>query len=230
MKKITLILVCSVISQTLFSQENQLSKASSPNEMNTILRNDGKPPKISMGYFIEISAGQTQFGSHGVFLPGFSLGIILDHHWTIGLTSNFIDNPKGLKFNNIYYDSVSHSLRGADLKGGYGGILLEYTLLPKSRIHVAFPLMIGDGYLFYTQLPEYSISAQTYHYRHHAYISIDNCLVIEPGARLEFNIVSFIRLGLTLCYRYTPDLKLLNTSGDLINQFTCKISLRFGQF
>lgn len=229
MKKIIIILICWVFSQSVFSQDTLQPKASFDTyKMNTIFGNEFQ--KIPMGYFIEINGEYTQFGLNGVFLPGICLGVIFNHQWTIGLTGSFIDNPKELKFKNIYYDSVSHSTRGANLKGGFGGLLLEYTTSPKSRIHVAFPLMIGDGYLFYTQLPEYSISAQSYHYRHHAYVSIDNCFVIEPGARLEFNIISFIRLGLSISYRYTPDLKLLNTSCDLINQFTGKISLCFGQF
>jgi hypothetical protein len=231
MKTITLLLLSCVICQTAFSQDNQLPKSSSSSEINTILGNNNKSTKIPIGYFIEINAGGTKFGyHHGVLLPGFSLGIMLNHQWTIGLTVNYIDNPGGLKYDNIYYDSVNHNFRGVNLKGGYGGVLLEYTLFPKSRIHVAFPLMIGDGYFFYTQLPEYSSPGRNHRYNYHSYVSIDNCFVVEPGVRLEFNIVSFIRIGITLSYRYTPDLKLLNTSGDLINQFTGKISLRFGQF
>jgi hypothetical protein len=230
MKKIIFILICWVVFQSVSAQENQQSKANTQDELKTILGTNSGTQKIPIGYFIEIGGGYTQFGSNGVFLPGLSLGIILNHKWTIGLTGNFIDNARGLRFNNIYYDSTTRSMLGANLNGGFGGVLLEYTLFPKSKIHIAFPLMLGDGYLYYTKLPEYSGSAHPYRSRHHAYISKDNCFVIEPGVRLEFNLLKFLRLGLTLSYRYTPDFKLLNTSGDLVNQFTGKISLRFGQF
>jgi hypothetical protein len=230
MNKIILILICGVISQISFSQENKPSKASFNSEMNTILGNKGELHVVPLGYFIEINGGYSQFGHQSVFLPGISLGIILNHQWTIGLTGNFIDNPNGLNIHDVYYDSVAHNMHGAILNGGYGGVLLEYTLFPKSRIHVAFPLMIGDGYMYYSRMPYYNGQSHSNHYWHHNNLSNDNFFVIEPGVRMEFNIIKFLRLGLSLCYRYTPDLELLNTSGAMINQFTAKISLRFGQF
>jgi hypothetical protein len=39
-----------------------------------------------------------------------------------------------------------------------------------------------------------------------------------------------LRIGLGISYRYAPDLDLKNTSSNLINQFTGKLSLRFGKF
>jgi hypothetical protein len=230
MKKIILILICEAISLTLFSQGDQLSKSTFNSDMNTILGNKGESHVISLGYFIEINGGYSQFGNQNVLLPGISLGILLNHQWTIGLAGNFIDNPNGLHIPNVYYDSINHNMHEAVLNGGYGGFLLEYTLFPKSRIHIAFPLMIGDGYMYYSRIPYYNGQTHSNHYWHHNYLSSDNFFVIEPGVRMEFNMIKFLRLGLSICYRYTPDLKLLNTSGELINQFTGKISLRFGQF
>jgi len=230
MKRILIVLVCWVFFQSVFAQDTPSKPATGENDMNILFGNKGNAPKIPIGYFLDIDGGFTKFSRYGVFLPGMSLGIILNHHWTIGLTGNIIDNTKGLVVHNIYYDSISKNMRGADLNGGFGGILLEYSLFPKSRIHFTFPIMIGDGYLFYTQLPEYYGSAQPYHYKHHAYISINNCFVIEPGVRLDFNFVRIFRLGLAITYRYSPDLALLNTSTHFIDQFTGKIILRFGQF
>lgn len=181
MKKVISVLIFWAVCQTGFSQDNQPPSANSQSEIKTILGNNGKSPKIPLGYFIEVNGGYTQFGQNSVFLPGASLGIILDHQWTIGLTGSFIDNAEGLKFNNIYYDSASKSILAANLNGGFGGVLLEYTLFPNSKIHVAFPLMLGGGYLYYTRLPENSGSAHPYRSRHHAYVSKDSFFVIEPG-------------------------------------------------
>jgi hypothetical protein len=58
----------------------------------------------------------------------------------------------------------------------------------------------------------------------------DGFFVVEPGVRIECNVVKSLRIGLGISYRYTPYLKLLNTSPGLINQFTAKLSLRFGKF
>ncbi|MGA3014775.1 MAG: hypothetical protein ABSD71_12175 [Bacteroidales bacterium] len=230
MKRIMLILICCLGFLAGFSQNISSPKENSQQQINTLFGNEDETLKVPMGYFIEINGAYTKFENKGMILPGIDLGIILNHQWTIGLSGSFIANPEGSTFANIYYDTVSHTVREANLNGGFAGLLLEYTLFPKSKVHIAFPLKAEYGYLYYTELPQYSGSAHPYRTRHHAYISKDNLFVIEPGVRLELNVVKIIRLGFILSYRYSPDLKLINTSANLINQFTGKISLRFGLF
>lgn len=232
MKKIMIVLICWVCGLAVFAQDVQPTKSSAEtNEIKTLFGNGKGAKKIPLGYFFELNGGYSQFGHKNVFLPGMSLGVILDHHWTVGLSGSFIGVMDGLRFNNIYYDSVSNSMKGANLKGGYGGLLLEYTLFPNSRLHLAFPLLIGGGYMFYSQQSNHDSIQDNYnHGFHHNYISSDNFFVVEPGVRLECNIIRKLRLGLGVSYRYSPDLKLKNTPSDLINQFTAKLSLRFGKF
>jgi hypothetical protein len=164
-----------------------------------------------------------------------SMGLILNHNWTIGITGSFIGNMNGLHFHNIYYDSASMSMHGASLYGGYGGLLLKYTMFPRSRVHVAFPLMIGSGYMYYSnQTNHHHDSAYSYNsfhdWHHNSSISHNQFFVIEPGIRVECNVVRSLRIGLGISYRYVPDLDLKNTSSDLLNQFTAKLTLRFGKF
>jgi len=93
--------------------------------------------------------------------------------------------------------------------------------------------MIAGGSMYYTRTIHHHDSAFSYNSNrewHHSYISRDRFFVIEPGVRVECNVVKSLRIGLGISYRYTPDLKLKNTSSDLINQFTAKLSLRFGKF
>jgi hypothetical protein len=61
-------------------------------------------------------------------------------------------------------------------------------------------------------------------------ISSDHFFVVEPGVRVECNVVKSLRIGLGISYRYTPDFDLKHTSHELLNQFTAKLSLRFGKF
>ena len=61
-------------------------------------------------------------------------------------------------------------------------------------------------------------------------MSGDHFFVIEPGVKVECNVIKALRIGIGISYRYTPDLDLKYTSSDLINQFTAKLSLRFGKF
>jgi hypothetical protein len=234
MKKITVMMICWAFSLAVVAQDtvsSHLSKSSS--EFHTLFGNGKGGCKIPLGYFFELNAGYTQFGNQDVFLPGMSMGLILDHHWTIGATGSFIGNLYGLHFNDIYYDSTITGLHGAYLHGGYGGLLLEYTLMPASRVHVVFPLMIGGGYMYYSNQTTHYDSAYSHHTNHgwhnHS-ISSDYFFAIEPGVRVEFNVIKPLRIGLGVSYRYVPDLDLMNTSSGLLNQFTAKLTVRFGKF
>jgi hypothetical protein len=233
MKKLLFIAICWACSLAVFAQDAQQPSASSGSpELKTIFGNGKGTCKIPMGYFIELNGGYTQFDNKSVFLPGISVGMILDHHWTVGATGSFIGNWGGVRYNDIYYDSAAQQMHGADLKGGYGGLLLEYTLFPNSRVHVAFPLMIGGGYMFYSNDQHHHDSAfyDPHNGRHGDHISSDNFFVIEPGVKVEFNIIKYMRVGLGVTYRYSPDVDLKNTPENIINQFTGRLSLRFGKF
>lgn len=234
MKKITFLLICWVITLSVFAQDTlkTTNPDSHSSKIHTLFGNGNGSCKISHGFFIEMNGGYSMFGSKSVFLPGISMGMILDHHWTIGATGSFLGNRDGLHESNIYYDSSTSKMHGAYLNGGYGGLLLEYTLLPNSKVHVSFPLLIGGGSMDYTPSIHHDSTFSNFSHKefHHNYISRDRFFVVEPGVRLEFNLVRAMRLGIGISYRYSPDFKLQNTSSDLLNQFTAKISLRFGKF
>jgi len=171
------------------------------------------------------------FGSHNVFLPGICGGVILDHHWTIGFSGSLLGNPHGLHYDSIYYDTVGKPKKGAYLHGGYGGLLLEYTLLPNSVVHVSFPLMIGMGYMVLMSENHYEHNSTNWDEDDHNYKVADTyCFVIEPGIRAEFNLVRMFRMGITLSYRYSPNFNMEGISKYELNQFNAKLSFRMGKF
>jgi hypothetical protein len=234
MKKITIMLICWASTLAVFAQSPPEPLTSdSTHEMHTLFHKGHGGCKVPMGMFMELNGGYTMFGSKSVFLPGMSMGMILNHHWTIGITGSFIGDHNGVHFSNIYYDSATSSMHGAHLNGGYGGLLLEYTLFPEKRFHFAFPLMIGLGEMYYSNTMHHhdsTMNFNSHHEFHHSYISKDRFFVVEPGVRVECNVVKSLRIGLGISYRYSPDFKLKSTSADLINQFTAKLTLRFGKF
>jgi hypothetical protein len=61
-------------------------------------------------------------------------------------------------------------------------------------------------------------------------INNDAFFVIEPSVRAEINILRFMRLNAGVSYRYTDNLQLVNTSTDMINNFTAMVGLKFGKF
>ncbi|HTX88704.1 MAG TPA: hypothetical protein VMC08_06935 [Bacteroidales bacterium] len=235
MKKILGLMAGILLTFPVFAQQPDTLKhgAGKGYEMNTVFGNHKEHRHVPLGYFVELNAGYTRFDSKDVFLPGIQAGIILDHHWTLGAAGSFVGNSGNLYFKDIYYNENDAQWHGAHLSGGYGGFLFEYTLLPRSVVHISFPLLIGGGYMYFQDHPPHPDSLFNPHEYpdHHSHvISGDHFFVIEPGVKVEFNIVKHLRLGLGISYRYTPDLDLSGVSADLINQFTGRLTLRFGKF
>ncbi|MEI6681070.1 MAG: hypothetical protein WCO44_00505 [Bacteroidota bacterium] len=231
MKKWIIFLICWQFYLTAFAQATQVAgSAASAKEMNTVFDKEGGAHAVVLGYFIELNGGYSRFGHENVFLPGISMGLIFNHHWTAGLTGSFIGNPKGLHFHHLYHDSASATWHGANLYGGYGGLLLEYTLFPKSRLHLSFPLILGGGYLYFDQQQHHNGATHTYHDWRQTYLSRDHFFLVEPGVKAECNIIRTLRIGITVSYRYSPDLDLNFAPAGFINQFTARLGLRFGKF
>jgi len=197
-------------------------------EIKTLFRK-GKPhQKPVIGYFIGPEFGYTQFkGNKNVFLLGASMGVTINHWCSIGLAGYGIANSGSIKYDTLVYDDIDRKWQSANLYGGYGGLLLEFLVLPKSPVHVAFPILIGGGGLTYMYRPEY---VNKYDWGGYQTVDWDAFFVIQPGVKVEFNIVKFFRIGVGASYRYTPDLDLVNTSANLINQFNANLSLKFGKF
>ncbi|MCX6287534.1 MAG: hypothetical protein NTY96_10505 [Bacteroidetes bacterium] len=234
MKKTIISLFCLMLFVSVHAQDDltQQKGKNESSDFKTVFGKHKPGSKIPLGYFLEFNAAYTMFGSRSVFLPGISAGVILNHHWTIGLSGNMLGNPHGLHYDSIYYDTVGQPMKGATLHGGYGGLLLEYTLLPKSAVHVSFPLLIGMGYMFFRNPDKYT------HNKNHNWnsdgqnhkIADTYCFVIEPGVRAEFNLVKILRMGITLSYRYSPNFDLVGISKTELNQFNAKLSFRLGKF
>jgi hypothetical protein len=223
MKKLIALLLLSGIGLVAFAQTTETTeKAGKSDEMNSLFRKDGK---VKLGWFVGIDPGYTQFDKKDAWLGGLSAGVILDHNLTIGLTGRAWG-----KSDQLYFSNVTDTA-GAYLEGGYGGLLIEYTLFPKAVVHVTFPVMIGAGGVNYTSGKEY------YHYDgdgdwdydHFTYDS-QAFFVIEPGVRAEMNVFKIMRLNAGVSYRYAPNFRLMNTDKDLLNGLTGTIGLKFGKF
>jgi hypothetical protein len=219
MKKLSLAVIFAMLTVTIFAQDNA-GTTKQNDEMKTLF---GKGNKVKIGWFVGPNGGYTSFGSNDIALAGLTVGMIINHNFTIGLTGFGAANSDYLKFRN-YIDSTD-----ARLEAGYGGLLLEYTLFPRSTVHVTFPVMIGGGNLSYYPVGEDN-NWSNGNKDHRKAIDQDAFFVVEPGVRAEVNILKFMRFGVGVSYRYTPDLDMLKTSSDFINNFTANASLKFGKF
>ena len=233
MTKIVIVLVCWACTLQVLAQDKQSKQTSTDSsEFHTIFHKSNGTHKIPMGYFIEMNGGYSHFGHESVFLPGISLGVILNHHWTLGVTGSLIGSPQRSFHHLSETDSTEVNKHGSSSKvGGYGGLLFEYTLFPQSRVHVSFPLIIGGGYLVQSQSTHYADSTySTNDWGHHSFSHGDSFFVIEPGVKLELNIIKNLRVGLGVSYHYSPNMDHRNTSPEVIDQFTVKLGIRLGKF
>jgi len=218
MKRLTLLFAMLLMAVLVNAQDETKT---TDDEINTIF---GKSGQTKIGWFVGIGSGYTQFDKRNVWLGGVSTGMIINHQFTIGLAGGGWTNRNG-----VYFADVTDTA-GAYLEGGYGGLLLEYTLFPKSPVHVSFPILIGGGGASYITDQEYMEWDEDDWETCHATLDEDSFFVFEPGVRAEVNILKFMRLYAGVSYRVVGGLQMINTSSNMMNNFTGTFGLKFGKF
>ena len=217
MKRFIFTILFLIAGLAIYAQDGQKSAASTDG-MKTLFGN-GKPVKL--GWFAAFDPGYTTVNGHGAFLGGFSGGMIIDHNFSVGLVARGWHN--GYQYEN-FSDTSS-----AMLVGGYGGLLLEYTLFPKSLVHVTFPVIIGGGGAAYVESQDMYYGG--YHNNHDMKVyDNDSYFVFEPGVRAEVNVLKFMRVNAGISYRLISGLHLKNTPSDKLSSFNFTMGLKFGKF
>lgn len=203
----------------------------SKDDFKTILGSGG-----SHGGYIsfDLQTGQTKDNQNLLELGG-RLGWIMNHGFTFGLAGyGFTGN---VKQEVTYINPVSSVPTGItstyNIGGGYGGLFVEPIILPKTPVHVSFPIFFGVGGIGYYVPQDYN------DYDYNNYGSIENSVVtvFKPGVDLEFNITRFFRLAISANYRLVSNLELTKNEiegtqldGDYLNGFSYGFSLKFGWF
>lgn len=188
------------------------------------------------GYIsFDLQTGLTKDSQQLLELGG-RLGWIMNHGFTFGIAGyGFTGN---VKKEVTYIDPISSVPNGNtavyNIGGGYGGLFVEPIILPKTPVHVSFPIFFGVGGIGY-YIP-FDINDNNYDYQ---FGSIENSLVtvFKPGVDLEFNITRFFRLGISANYRLVNNLELTldEVAGTMLNPaylngFNYGFSLKFGWF
>lgn len=218
MKQFAILLGVFLIGASVHAQE---SPQKTSEQYSTIF---GKTETTQFGWYIGVESGFTTFDKKNVWLCGMSGGMIINHNFTLGLTGRAYANREQLYFEDITDTS------GAYLAAAYGAVLLEYTLFPNSPVHLTFPVLIGGGGATYVSEKEYKVWDDDEWETEHEFLDDDAFFVIEPGVRVEVNLLKFMRLNAGVSYHYTSGLDMINTPGDLMNNFTASVGLKFGKF
>jgi hypothetical protein len=167
---------------------------------------------IGVGYAIIDDNSAVSFDARG--------GIIMGHWFAMGIGGSGFVTP--------YEYNTAHST-DLSLAGGYGGFFGEIILMPKSPVHLSFPVLIGlGGAAISTRYNPNSNTDVT------SYIEETSIFtVIEPSVELEFNFTKFFRLSGFFSYRYTTDLEFDNTyevSPDALVNYSAGVRFKFGKF
>lgn len=176
----------------------------------------GNNKRISHGGYGALTIGGGQIENSPALFTGIRAGWVIDHRLTLGISGNAFAN-------NLYvdlYDGVIES----GLTGGYGGLLIEFTVAPFSPIHISIPVVVGVGGI--ARIEDY--------YRNNYYeprvIDEDVFFMVEPGVELEMNLVRFIRLGAGLTYRHSSELRLMQVDKEALRGLGFNFTLKIGKF
>ena len=218
MKHFTLISVLLIMSIFATAQDNSTADN---DQIGTIF---GKNKEAKLGWFVGIDNGYTQFGSRNVYMSGLNAGLIINHNFSIGFSGSGWTNR-----NSMYYSHITDTT-GAYLEGGFGRFMFEYTLFPKSAVHLTFPLMIGGGAASYINDMDYWEWDENEWDTYHKNLDTDVFFSLEPGIRAEINVFKFMRFNAGFSYRFVSGLEMINTPSDMMNNFTATAGLKFGKF
>jgi len=220
MKSYLICIVCLLTIGLAQAQEND-------NGVQTIF---GSKKDHSNGGYGALMVGYSKIMDRDALLMGARGGWIIDHNFVLGLGGyGFSTDPK----KDVYHQEEYQ------IAGGYGGLLLEPIIGAKKPVHLSFPILIGAGGVAYDK----HWQEETHRGDAITYEDSDAFFVFEPGAEIEFNMLKFFRVGLSVSYRYTSNINLTYKesttspnpptaigSEDMLRGFTYGMVFKFGKF
>ena len=215
MKKTILILVMLSFGTMAWAQEGQ------DYEMKTIFGNKGIR---SNGGYGAVTTAYSKIDDRDAIMIGGRGAWLINHSIGIGLsgTGFLTDYKVDTELNQEY-----------QLVGGYGGLLLEFIVNPKSAVHLSFPVTIGAGGMTYIERNGIFDNPGV-----NPFIEDSQAFfVVEPGVEVDLNVLKFMRVAFGASYRFTSDIDLTyaNTGNSIVGSdalqgFSAGITLKFGKF
>ncbi|HQW05100.1 MAG TPA: hypothetical protein PLV08_09290 [Flavobacteriales bacterium] len=174
------------------------------------------------------SVSFTRIMDHDALLVGGRGGWLIDHGFTLGLAGHGLVTDVPNRAYDLHRSTEGDSLyRGSRFVMGYGGLLLEPIIAPRSPIHISLPIIVGAGGCGYQTFQKRQHDEGLYWYADDDYQAF---FVVDAGVELEFNLIRLVRLGVGASYRYTTDITLPETPKDALHGFNAGITVKVGCF
>ncbi len=169
----------------------------------------------------------TQIYGKPAVLVGGRGGWIINHSFIIG------GGGYGL-VNNIQSNNTTWPLFFNDkpyINFGYGGLELEYIIQSDKLLHFSVITLIGAGGVSYRDnLWDDDWDNDSDDDDDDWDSPSDEFFVLEPGANLELNIVSFFRINAGVSYRFISGANLDDLSNNDLAGLAASLTLKFGVF
>ncbi|MES2797947.1 MAG: hypothetical protein V4683_18415 [Bacteroidota bacterium] len=187
---------------------------------------DSKKMKINtIGLFFSPELGVSTLDKKTAPLAGGSFMVLFNKKFGVGFAGQITGNPNNQK---------------ELLNIGYGGIKLEYTIKPNSKVHASIPLIIGTGFANNDTLnyryggPSY-IRRGTNHDGPNFNHSNSQFFILQLGVNLETNLFRFMKIFGGVNYRIATKLengRIINAGSEIkasqVSGITATIGLKFG--
>ncbi len=228
---ITLILLF-FLPWTLIAQEQETiqSKVQAKKAKKESVEGELKAKKVDHGFFYTFTNHYTKLDKRSVMTIGNRFGYYLNHVVMIGAGGHLFVTD--LRYDD-FIENEEDEFEDAYLQGAYVGFYVEPVLFSEKVVHVTFPVLIGMGYMAYSNRGFWNdtdFGEFKDYYEGWEKVDSDTYFVIEPAVNIEINITKFMRIGVEGKYRYANGLDLENTKSNILNNGAIGMNLKFGKF
>jgi hypothetical protein len=220
MKKLIFTSIIALIGITSIAQNSDTLKVfpenrSQQNQEIQTLFNAGR----GNGFYIGFHSGFSQINNDDAWDAGCRLAWIVNHGLAIGFA--------GTGFATLPYRDAFNSDLKHNYVGGYGGFLIEPIVMPRSAIHLSFPIIVGAGGITYSSYTDYKNDWESSDYHTSDARAF---FIVEPGIEAEINAVKWIRLAIGGSYRFTQRVDLEGAKDNPLEGFRLGFAIKFGKF
>jgi hypothetical protein len=163
----------------------------------------------------------SRFNGENAIFTGAYGGLFVRQKLMVGLgVYGLVTQHKGYGLNAATHEPNNFRM-------GYGGLMAEYAILDKDRLHVTASALAGGGILKNGHgrgtIPENGSDELKD-------IDATGFYVLQPSAQVEYDVTNWFRVGATAGYRYVTGSDQAGISDRKMSAPTAGLTFKFGSF